>query len=60
VNWQNRHAAQAIYKSGKVTVGNFSFNLPQQAATYYLVFDNRFSLLSPKSIHINAVLTYYQ
>jgi hypothetical protein len=37
-----------VAPSGKVTVGNFSVNLPSDAATYFLVFDNRFSLLSKK------------
>jgi hypothetical protein len=40
--------ALSVAPSGKVTVGNFSVNLPSDAATYFLVFDNRFSLLSKK------------
>jgi hypothetical protein len=34
VNWQNRHASKSYYNSGKVTVGNFSVNLPSDAGTY--------------------------
>lgn len=58
VNWQNRHVATTYYNSGKVTVGDINVNLPA-AGTYYLVFDNRFSLLSQKSVRVNATLTYY-
>lgn len=60
VNWQNHHQAKTYYNSGKVTVGNFSVNLPSDAATYYLVFDNRFSLLSKKEVEVKGALTYYQ
>ena len=60
VNWQNQHAAKTYYNSGKVTVGNFSVNLPTDAGTYYLVFDNRFSLLSNKEVEVKGALTYYQ
>jgi hypothetical protein len=37
-----------------------SATLPNQAATYYLVFDNRFSLLTPKAITANVTLAYTQ
>jgi hypothetical protein len=60
VNWQNRHAAKTYYNSGKVTVGNLNLTLPPDAGSYYLVFDNRFSLLSQKSVRLNATLTYYE
>jgi hypothetical protein len=60
VNWQNRHASRSYYNSGKVTVGNLNVNLPSDAGTYYLVFDNRFSLLSEKNVRVNATLSYYQ
>lgn len=60
VNWQNRHAARSYYSSGKVTVGKFSVNLPADAGTYYLVFDNRFSLFSKKEVEVKGTLNYYQ
>jgi len=60
VNWQNHHQANTFYNSGKATVGNFSVNLPSEARTYYLVFDNRFSLLSKKEVEFKGALTYYQ
>jgi hypothetical protein len=57
VNWQNHHAAKAFYNSGKVTVGNFSVNLPANAGIYYLVFDNRFSLFSKKEVEVKLMTT---
>ena len=60
VNWQNHHAAKAFYNSGKVTVGKFNVTLPDDAGTYYLVLDNRFSLLSKKEVGVKGALTYYQ
>jgi len=60
VNWQNGHAAKTFYNSGKVTVGTLNVTLPSDAGTYYLVFNNRFSLLSQKAVRVDAALTYYQ
>jgi hypothetical protein len=60
VNWQNGHAAKTFYNSGKVTVGTLNVNLPADAGTYYLVFNNKFSLLSQKILRVDAALTYYQ
>jgi predicted nucleic acid-binding Zn ribbon protein len=56
-NWQNRHPVMAIYNSGQVTQGTLNVSLPQ-AGTYYLVFNNRFSLISPKAIEDDVTLTY--
>jgi len=58
-NWQNGHSTAAFYNSGKVTVGDVNAALPNDAGTYYLVFNNRFSLLTPKAVQENMVLTYY-
>jgi hypothetical protein len=60
VNWQNGHNAKTFYNSGKVTVGTLNVNLPAEAGTYYLVFNNKFSLLSQKNIRVDGTLTYYQ
>jgi hypothetical protein len=60
VNWQNRHASSSYYNSGKVTVGKITASLPAGAGTYYLVFDNRFSLLSRKSVRVKATFAYEQ
>jgi hypothetical protein len=60
VNWQNRHAAKTFYNSGKITIGTLNVNLPSDAGTYYLVFNNRFSILTQRSVLVDAALTYYQ
>jgi hypothetical protein len=60
VNWQNRHASTAFYNSGTVTVGTLDVNLPADAGTYYLVFNNRFSLLTQRNVNVDAALAYYQ
>jgi hypothetical protein len=60
VNWQNRHAATPLYSSGKVTMGAIETELPAGAGSYYLVFNNKFSVLDSKTVHVDAALTYYQ
>jgi hypothetical protein len=60
LNWQKRRASSPFYSSGKVSMGTIDANLPEGAGTYYLVFNNKFSVLAPKTIHVNAALTYYQ
>ncbi|MDH4223814.1 MAG: M48 family metalloprotease, partial [candidate division Zixibacteria bacterium] len=53
LNWKNGHEASSIYSSGQVTAGKI--NLPfKQSGTYYLVFDNRFSSLTSKSVVVSA------
>jgi hypothetical protein len=59
INWQNGHSTYTLYNSGKVTTDNVDAVLPD-AGTYYLIFNNRFSLLTPKAIDENLALTYYQ
>lgn len=58
-NFKNGHAARAYFNSGKMTQGPIAgANLP--AGTYYLVLDNRYSLITPKAVQINATLSYKQ
>jgi len=56
-NWKNDHETPALYSSGKVSVGDVAAALPT-AGTYYLVFNNKFSWLSAKTIQDNLVLSY--
>jgi hypothetical protein len=49
-----------IYNSGKITQGAIGATLPNTAGSYYLVFDNRYSLITPKAVQVNAVLRYTQ
>ncbi|MFY9560293.1 MAG: hypothetical protein WAQ52_08685 [Terriglobales bacterium] len=59
VNWQNGHETKTFYNSGKVTQDTLNVSLPSDATTYYLVFSNKFSLLTPKAVHANMDLNYY-
>jgi hypothetical protein len=58
VNWQNRHAVTPIYNSGKATQGTLNVPLPSEAGTYYLIFNNRYSSISPKAVQDNVTLQY--
>jgi len=58
VNWSNRHPVTPIYASQRVTQGTLDLPLPSDAATYYIVFDNRFSVFSPKAVQDNVALQY--
>jgi hypothetical protein len=58
-NWQNGHATATFYNSGRVTVGDIDATLPNDAATYYLVFNNKFSLITPKAVQENITMTYF-
>lgn len=53
-NWVNGNQARVYYQSGKVTVTNFEVRLP--AGTFYIVFNNRFSVVSNKAV----TLWYYE
>jgi len=55
--WMDRQPAKVYYQSGKTTSGNIDVKLSPMTGTYYLCFDNRFSVLSAKTI--NADLTLY-
>ncbi len=57
-NWQNGHATSTFYNSGKVTAGEIEAALPAGAGTYYLIFDNKFSLLTPKAVQEDMTLAY--
>jgi predicted nucleic acid-binding Zn ribbon protein len=57
VNFQNGHGTPTYYNSGKVTTGNIGARLPS-GGTYYLVWNNRFSILTPKAVQATATLHY--
>ena len=56
-NFQNHHDAQTYYNSGKVTQNSINAVLPA-GETYYLVFNNGFSLLTAKAVAADATLHY--
>ena len=59
-NFKNGHPATTFYNSGKVTTASIGAALPNTTTSYYLVMDNRFSLLTPKAVQLNATLNYMQ
>lgn len=58
LNWQNRHKFEAAYDSGRVTAGKLKVELPETAGTYWLVFSNRFSIISNKTVVADVKLQY--
>jgi hypothetical protein len=59
VNWRNGNSANNLYTSGRVTQDTLNVSLPG-AGSYYLVFSNKFSFISPKAVQINGLMTFYQ
>jgi len=57
VNWKNGHSVGTYYNSGQMTTGTISATLPS-GETYYLVYDNTFSLFSQKNVNTWATLNY--
>jgi len=59
VNWQNGHTVHTLYNSGRVTQETVNLALPSDAGRYCLVFNNKFSLLTPKAVQTDVTLSYY-
>lgn len=57
VNFQNGHSVRTHFNSNKVTQGSVDAGLPGEG-TYYLVFNNNFSLLTPKAVTANLTLEW--
>lgn len=59
INWQNGHSASTYYNSGDITMDTFNIGLPS-GGTYYLVYNNQFSLISQKNVNtqVNLIYTY--
>jgi hypothetical protein len=57
-NWQNRQRFDAAYVSGRVTSGKIAVTLPTGPGTYYVVFSNRFSIISNKAVTADVQLVY--
>jgi hypothetical protein len=56
--WQNGYATSSLYESGRVVEGKVNQELPAGAGIYYLVFSNRFSPKSGKSVQASVLLRY--
>ena len=58
VNWMNRHPLQTLYSSQRVTQGTVKVTLPADGGTYHVVFNNEFSVLTPKAVEASLTLKY--
>ena len=56
--WQNGYATSSVYESGKVPTGTVQADIPAGAGVYYLVFSNKSSPKTPKSVHATVLLRY--
>ncbi len=56
--WQNGYATASLYESGKVAEGSVQADVPAGAGIYYLVFSNKSSPKTGKSVHATVLLRY--
>jgi len=56
--WQNGYGASPLYDSGKVAHGTVQADIPAGAGIYYLVFNNRPSVKTSKTIRSTVLLRY--
>jgi hypothetical protein len=57
-NWQNRHEFKSAYTSGRVTADKLRIELPNEPGKYFLIFSNRFSMISNKGVVADLKLRY--
>jgi len=56
--WQNGYETNSLYESDKVAEGTVQADIPAGAGIYYLVFSNKASIKTPKSVHATVLLRY--
>jgi ribosomal protein L40E len=56
--WQNGYATSSVYESGKVAEGSVQADVPAGAGIYYLVFSNKASPKTARSVHAAVLLRY--
>lgn len=56
--WQNGYATSSVYESGRVAQGTVAADVPAGAGIYYLIFSNKFSPKTAKSVHSTFLLRY--
>ena len=57
-NWSTGHSVTPLYNSGQLTTASFDVSLG--IGTYYVVYDNSFSVISTKNVTTRVDLTYEQ
>jgi hypothetical protein len=57
IDWRNGHPAFILYVSGQVPTAKGQISLPGPG-TYYIVFDNTFSVFSSKTVNYSITLKY--
>jgi hypothetical protein len=57
LNWKNNHEASVMYQSGAITAADMSVPITQPGQ-YYLVLDNKFSLLTDKVVTAEVFAEY--
>ena len=57
VNWSNHHVVKPLYNSEKVTQGTIEVYL-RHPGKYHVVFNNMFSLMTPKAVEADVVLKF--
>jgi hypothetical protein len=55
-NWEKRTKYTVAYQTGRVTAETLRMELPAEPGTYYIVFSNRFSLISNKAVVADIAL----
>jgi hypothetical protein len=58
VVWRNGYATGSRYESGRVSQGSIEATLPAGSGIYYLVFSNRFSQRTEKTVQATVLLHY--
>jgi len=58
VDWQDGYVTSTYYSSGKTAQGDINTSLPPAAGTYYLVFSNRLSQRTAKTVQATVTLPY--
>lgn len=56
-NWSNGHQARVLYQTDKTTIGNIDVPIGRPG-TYYIGFNNKFSLLSDKTVSASVLLIH--
>jgi hypothetical protein len=56
--WQNGYETSALYESGRIAEGSVQADVPAGAGIYYLVFSNKSSPKTSKTVHASVVLRY--